>query len=716
MAGGLRAKCVQSLALEPPQPYMAANSRTTMASKQLGKLRQWAGEKITSEKKTVATEEFKDMEVEVERRRLGLEMVYDSSQSYYRYLTKKKEGVDNEQKLLPIETLGRIMVTHGEEFGTESAYGHSLTALGKAHVKMASIQEQFADSFHSLFLTRIESALAEFAQYQALRKKLKSRRLAYDAAVSHSQKQFRKEKEKTDAEEEVTRARTRFEEISTDVQNQMEKIQDGELEQFRDLSRLLDMETKFVEGWLNALRDIKEDWPANSEVYRVQTSKARAPTHVMQSSITATPSDSNARPTVDYDSNESEDSESSRRNRPPHQRSTSVATATSQGRKSSMSNWATAAVPSFLRRERSGNFEALDGNDGGDEDKPIVAKDSAPTLTRSRSGRAAAPPPPRSRAQSSLSEPHSSSKHNSPKLPPRNLPGMEKELGAKVMRALHSFKGDEDELSIEPGDEITVISEPSETWWMGECKGKKGLFPVNYTEEMPKRPPLPARPSGLSTVARTGHSQPASPVQEFPIFRSRSNSANLGRHQSPSFDDEPFGDHHSALSPIAHSPDYRQVQHSDVDDHDDEHRLVNPPGSRGDTGSRNNGVGSSPGNVVRQLTRSFSGKKAPPPPPPTRKPTSTSTHKVTSSTSNSANASPFIRPTTPKWESSPKVKNERSLTDSKSPFDEAYGETDNHSFNSFSISNKCAHCQCDDFQQSLFKQDGYCNSCFHSHA
>jgi hypothetical protein len=51
------------------------------------------------------------------------------------------------------------------------------------------------------------------------------------------------------------------EEISSEVQNQMEKIQDGELEQFRDLSRLLDMEMKFVEGWLDTLREIKDDWP-----------------------------------------------------------------------------------------------------------------------------------------------------------------------------------------------------------------------------------------------------------------------------------------------------------------------------------------------------------------------------------------------------------------------------------------------------------------------
>jgi hypothetical protein len=34
---------------------------------------QWAGEKISSEKKTEATDEFKDLEVEVERRRFGME-------------------------------------------------------------------------------------------------------------------------------------------------------------------------------------------------------------------------------------------------------------------------------------------------------------------------------------------------------------------------------------------------------------------------------------------------------------------------------------------------------------------------------------------------------------------------------------------------------------------------------------------------------------------
>jgi hypothetical protein len=54
--------------------------------------------------------------------------------------------------------------------------GHSLSALGTAHVKIASLQEQFGEQLHSMFLTRLELSLAEVAQYYVLRKKLKSRR------------------------------------------------------------------------------------------------------------------------------------------------------------------------------------------------------------------------------------------------------------------------------------------------------------------------------------------------------------------------------------------------------------------------------------------------------------------------------------------------------------------------------------------------------------
>lgn len=397
-----------------------------------------------------------------------------------------------------------------------------------------------------------------------------------------------------------------------------------------------------------------------------------------------------------------------------HQPFASVATTGGQGRKPSMSNWASTAVGSFLRKEKSGEFEQLRGDDqpNGDVRASRSQSETPSPLTRSRSGRAV-PPPLRSRAQSSLSEPHS---HNSPRIPLRSLPSGEKQ-GLKVMRALYAFNGGPDELNMEVGDEIVVLAEPSETWWRGECKGVKGLFPVNYTEEMPKKPPLPARPS---TLAKSSHSQPSTPLQEFPVLRSRSNSANANRTLTAEWKDEPFGDHHSALSPIAHSPDYRQSTHSrgdeDDDDDDDERGLVDKSersSGREDVGTRG-GINSAHAGVVRQLSRSLSNKKAPPPPPPSRRNNSTSAHRMSSSASNSATNSPFITPKNPESTWSTQGSQSKSPFDEGDPYDGAE-DNDMASFSDLSLSHRCRVCNCDDFQQSLFKTDGFCNSCFHSH-
>jgi len=386
-------------------------------------------------------------------------------------------------------------------------------------------------------------------------------------------------------------------------------------------------------------------------------------------------------------------------------------TSGSQGRKSVMTTWASTAstaVGSIFKKERNGNFGALEKDENAGADVPLTRSQSRPelsrasSLSRSRSGQAA-PPPPRSRAQSTHTEARSS-KHSSPRAPPRSLTNSEKASPPKLMRALFSFTGANDELSMETGDEITVLSEPYETWWMGECKGLKGLFPVNYTEEIPRKPPLPMRPA---TLVKSGQSQPSSPVQNFPVIRARSNSANVVKSSQPDWRDEPFGDHHSALASIAHSPDYRQTTHSGgEDDEDDRRGLVT-------------GTTSSP-TRVRQLTRSFSGKKAPPP-PPSRRLAATSTHKVPPSNGNGSSNSPFLTPTTlsnKSWHANTPQDggSARDYESSKSPFDEGDGDLeDSASFSAFSLTRKCHVCSCDDFQQNLFKENGFCNSCFHEH-
>lgn len=45
------------------------------------------------------------------------------------------------------------------------------------------------------------------------------------------------------------------------------------------------------------------------------------------------------------------------------------------------------------------------------------------------------------------------------------------------------IEGD-DEISFDPDDIITNITEIDDGWYMGEIHGKRGLFPSNYVEKI----------------------------------------------------------------------------------------------------------------------------------------------------------------------------------------------------------------------------------------
>ena len=43
---------------------------------------------------------------------------------------------------------------------------------------------------------------------------------------------------------------------------------------------------------------------------------------------------------------------------------------------------------------------------------------------------------------------------------------------------------DNDELDVEKHDVVTVLLKRDSHWWIGELKGKKGLFPANNVKEI----------------------------------------------------------------------------------------------------------------------------------------------------------------------------------------------------------------------------------------
>lgn len=112
-------------------------------------LLQWGKEVISTKDKTTVTEEFKQLEKDVELRKAGIERyvygsfcfsvrvmigllhrIQEACSEYYGYLHKKKEYPEVEEgvKMLSIDALGVVMVAHGEEFGSDSAFGKSSPA------------------------------------------------------------------------------------------------------------------------------------------------------------------------------------------------------------------------------------------------------------------------------------------------------------------------------------------------------------------------------------------------------------------------------------------------------------------------------------------------------------------------------------------------------------------------------------------------------------
>ena len=302
----------------------------------------------------------------------------------------------------------------------------------------------------------------------------------------------------------------------------------------------------------------------------------------------------------------------------------------------------------------------------------------------------------------------------SPKLPARLLKSFsndkdkdggkdkDKENRKRVV-ALHDFAaGSTDELSFKAGDQIDVVSEVLDGWWMGELDGKRGLFPTTYTEVINSShsslpPPLPYRPASSVTRAL-----------------GLSNGAKNSTSSYSSLEDtgHPFGDHNARKGKPKKVYE-GSIQSSNFTDDDDSSSLMHVQrvddtlSSKYITGLPAPAPASSPVSIPppipvrRDATSGSPVKKAPPPPPPRRS---------TLSTSASPTPPPVpSRPATVRTHSSASssfstlavigTANRDELT--YSPFDSPMEEK--------------TRFDCREFKQNPFKPQGFCNNCFKLH-
>ncbi|KAK3328116.1 hypothetical protein B0T19DRAFT_400906 [Cercophora scortea] len=230
-------------------------------TKKLDRAVQWAGEKMGSEAKTNMSDEFKQLETEMALRFEGMERLQRSMNLYVKWLGKHGEVSEDKEKGLPASFLGRTMISHGEEFAPDSEFGNCLISMGRANERVASMQETFTSEATGTWLESLERSLAMMKEYQAARKKLESRRLAYDASMTKMQKARRDDFR---IEEELRTAKAKYEESSEDVLRRMQDIRDAEVDSVRDLTQFLDAELDYHERCADELRRVRQSWAGTS--------------------------------------------------------------------------------------------------------------------------------------------------------------------------------------------------------------------------------------------------------------------------------------------------------------------------------------------------------------------------------------------------------------------------------------------------------------------
>ncbi|KAH6622134.1 hypothetical protein C7974DRAFT_314906 [Boeremia exigua] len=227
-------------------------------NKKFGRFKQWAGEKMGAEARTGASDEFRALEMEMELRHEGMNKMQQAMAVYVKSISKRAEGADKE-KQLPGGHLGSAMVTHGEDFEPDSEFGNCLSSLGRANERLARVQETYAQSATSSWLEGLDRGLIQMKEYQNARKRLETRRLAYDTSLAKMQKT---KKEDFRMEEELRAQKAKYEETSEDVFRRMQDIKEAEADMVQDLTSFLEAELSYHDRCRELLMTVKREWPA----------------------------------------------------------------------------------------------------------------------------------------------------------------------------------------------------------------------------------------------------------------------------------------------------------------------------------------------------------------------------------------------------------------------------------------------------------------------
>ncbi|KAI9282728.1 hypothetical protein BY458DRAFT_497172 [Sporodiniella umbellata] len=218
--------------------------------KNLGRFKQWTGEKFGGAKATLQTEDFQKLEQETEHRREGYENIVAACDALYQHLLKRKPSPeDNKAKLMPFDSFGNCLNSYGNVFPQESALE-----------SMAVLQEELADNIKNRYMNVLENGLQEYKDYDTLRKKLELKRLDYDSKLNRLNKA---KKEKPELEQEMQGAKMKYEDTEHELIQKMAYLQEFENAHRDALYNLLDAEVDYHTKAKELLESIRNEWDHN---------------------------------------------------------------------------------------------------------------------------------------------------------------------------------------------------------------------------------------------------------------------------------------------------------------------------------------------------------------------------------------------------------------------------------------------------------------------
>lgn len=311
----------------------------------------------------------------------------------------------------------------------------------------------------------------------------------------------------------------------------------------------------------------------------------------------------------------------------------------------------------------------------------------------------------------------------------------------RKMRALYDFTGSTDELSFKAGDEIYVLQEVLDDWWMGEAHGKRGLFPSNYavlitttnTDDAPRKTHS-SRPSrtpstsnvlafGIASISRGSKVDTTDESRRTLVngtdteFSSDGDSeSDAGAHARVFADEHRVVNDNDGLGHIVTATDNSAMpppvkQSPDASSSDYHAKLTSALLAQAMASNRQTSSDESSTNL------SSPTKRMPPPPPPRRTPTSGAlappplpARNMSSRSQSTTSLQPPLPPLMAEG------LNRKANSDTSSPFD-----SESQSINSFdavalsSSGAKCKACGCQEYHDDPFRGNSLCSNCGHPH-